>query len=145
MQITAYQSIQISFKKSIDMIFILLILLSFIHCSSGDYRAEKFSPDSANPGKISPKDKDIEDTFKIRPIAKSPFRLGIFISEKGGFNWQFTEQDKSEVITVCDELKKNGILSSAFFISQNQKNKRSPHELKALGLTLGMSTWMLNN
>lgn len=106
-------------KKALPAYLFWFIIFLFTYCSSGNYRAEKFSPDNANPGKIAPKDKDIDDTFKIRPIAKTPYRLGIFLSEKGGDNWRFTEKDKMEIVSVCEDLKKKGILSTSFFISQN--------------------------
>ena len=31
------------------------------------------------------------------------------------------------------------------FIAQNKKNERNLHDLKALGLVLGMPTWMTKN
>jgi len=100
-------------------IFAFLAILTY--CSSGDYRADRFDSEKGNPnpGKISPKDKDIEEVFKIRPALKFPFKLGVYLSERSGYGWKFTEKDREEIISIGEELKKKGIISSLFFISQN--------------------------
>lgn len=58
-----------------------------------------------------------------------------------------TENKKIEILTrvkqnikLCNKNKVN-----MKFITTKEKNKKSPHDLKSLGLILGMPTWMTKN
>jgi|TARA_Y100000310_G_scaffold333256_1_gene410438 ribonuclease P/MRP protein subunit RPP1 len=74
---------------------------------------------------------------------KNKIKIGINLDE-------IIESEQKEKIEMIARIKQNIKLCNKSklkmeFIAQNKKNERNLHDLKALGLVLGMPTWMTKN
>lgn len=99
-----------------------LILVYAVGCSTSRGFNRGGLRDGMNPATVID-DKEIENTFKIKPQLPKPFKVGIYFKEpvSHGYHsqakWRWTDEDKQKIFSLGDELKMTGEISDVFVIT----------------------------
>ncbi|MCZ8163689.1 MAG: hypothetical protein O9275_23850 [Microcystis sp. LE19-196.1B] len=104
----------------LQKIQILLGLLFILSCSSIGMDRGKL-PNVSNQT-IVIDDKEIKRYSSLKPQLKMPFRVGIFLVNPEGTYYRINGEDKSQLLSIENELKDSGIVSQIFFISASIQN-----------------------
>ena len=95
---------------------LLFVFLAAAGCATGFDRGSLARELDDVPQQVS--DADIEHNLSLRPMAKLPLRLGIYLSPyagPGGGMW--TEADKQKLLSLREDVKRSGLAADVFFIS----------------------------
>ena len=90
---------------------LLFVFLAAAGCATGFDRGSLARELDDVPQQVS--DADIEHNLSLRPMAKLPLRLGIYLSPyagPGGGMW--TEADKQKLLSLREDVKRSGLDNS---------------------------------
>lgn len=128
----------------------LVFFCSLIGCSSGFNRTEIAKELNSGPYDFSVKQaqdtigaEDIRSAFELKPQLKFPFKIAIrFVPSSDGF-WRWTDEDKKRLETWSRKLKKRGIVSDVFLLSDIVVRDESLSGLRLAAAQHGADTLLI--